>query len=227
MSPDGYDIGRSDDGASSESSDKFVKDAFRVFRYQGIKYQTVALNITGLLPPGSTGINHGITPPYPCDVIIYYYSIIVVAIVIGNPRVFRFFGPHDRSRVTDQSQQNEAVFKKRVSPWEVPPRRIDDSATSDTPIVCWNRGTTAITDDDLGLIPAQLLPCQSLRAALVFLSSLCETLIPIEPGEGLKNRARTRLRAMAKSDPVISKLDGRREDRTCGQARELKKKAIE
>jgi hypothetical protein len=29
-------------------------------QYQGVKYSTVAKNITGLIPPGSSGINHGI-----------------------------------------------------------------------------------------------------------------------------------------------------------------------
>ncbi|KAH9049244.1 hypothetical protein EDB83DRAFT_1404655 [Lactarius deliciosus] len=50
ITPNGYNIGR----------DNFVKGALGVRRYQGVKYQTVAQNVTGLLPPGSTGINHGI-----------------------------------------------------------------------------------------------------------------------------------------------------------------------
>ncbi|KAH9024516.1 hypothetical protein EDB85DRAFT_2150475 [Lactarius pseudohatsudake] len=45
ISPDGYDIGR----------DKFVEGAL-----EAPGYDTVAQNITGLLAPGSTGINHGI-----------------------------------------------------------------------------------------------------------------------------------------------------------------------
>lgn len=40
-------------------SDAFVKDAVGLKKYQGIKYNTVARNITGLIPSGSTGINHG------------------------------------------------------------------------------------------------------------------------------------------------------------------------
>ena len=40
-------------------SDSFVKNAVELKEYQGIKYNTVARNITGLIPPGSTGINHG------------------------------------------------------------------------------------------------------------------------------------------------------------------------
>ncbi|KAI9449626.1 hypothetical protein BJY52DRAFT_227983 [Lactarius psammicola] len=50
ISPDGYNIGR----------DKFVQGALGVSLYKGVNYQTVAQNITGLLPPGSAGINHGI-----------------------------------------------------------------------------------------------------------------------------------------------------------------------
>ncbi|KAH8979928.1 hypothetical protein EDB86DRAFT_597130 [Lactarius hatsudake] len=45
ISPDGYDIGR----------DKFVQGALGASGFH-----TVAQNITGLLAPGSTGINHGI-----------------------------------------------------------------------------------------------------------------------------------------------------------------------
>ncbi|KAH9003938.1 hypothetical protein EDB84DRAFT_1281676 [Lactarius hengduanensis] len=45
ISPDGYDIGR----------DKFVQGALGASGYH-----TVAQHITGLLAPGSTGINHGI-----------------------------------------------------------------------------------------------------------------------------------------------------------------------
>jgi len=40
-------------------SDDFVKGALGVRKFQGIKYNTVARNISGLIPPGSTGINHG------------------------------------------------------------------------------------------------------------------------------------------------------------------------
>ncbi|KAN0140232.1 hypothetical protein V8E53_002128 [Lactarius tabidus] len=50
ISPDGYDIGR----------DKFVAGALQVTSYKGVSYKTVAENITGLLTPGSAGINHGI-----------------------------------------------------------------------------------------------------------------------------------------------------------------------
>jgi len=50
ISPDGYDIGR----------DKFVEGALKVTTYKGFTYKTVAENITGLLEPGSSGINHGI-----------------------------------------------------------------------------------------------------------------------------------------------------------------------
>jgi hypothetical protein len=40
-------------------SDSFVKSAVELKVYQGVKYKTVARNITGLIPPGSTGVNHG------------------------------------------------------------------------------------------------------------------------------------------------------------------------
>jgi hypothetical protein len=40
-------------------SDDFVKSAVKLKEYQGVKYNTVARNITGLIPPGSTGVNHG------------------------------------------------------------------------------------------------------------------------------------------------------------------------
>jgi hypothetical protein len=40
-------------------SDKLVKSALKLKKYQGIKYNTVARNITGLIPSGSAGINHG------------------------------------------------------------------------------------------------------------------------------------------------------------------------
>ncbi|KAF8495195.1 hypothetical protein F5888DRAFT_587323 [Russula emetica] len=51
IAPDGYDVGRDD----------FVKSAVELKEYQGIKYNTVARNITGLISPGSTGVNHGIS----------------------------------------------------------------------------------------------------------------------------------------------------------------------
>jgi len=42
-------------------SEHFVKDAIglRKSRYHGIKYRTTVQNITGLIRPGSDGINHG------------------------------------------------------------------------------------------------------------------------------------------------------------------------
>ncbi|KAI9448550.1 hypothetical protein H4582DRAFT_97789 [Lactarius indigo] len=51
ISPDGYDIGR----------DQFVEGALGVKHYQGVNYETAAKTITGLLAPGSAGINHGIS----------------------------------------------------------------------------------------------------------------------------------------------------------------------
>lgn len=48
--PDGYDVGR----------DNLVAAAVGITSFNGITYITTAKNITGLLPPGSEGINHGI-----------------------------------------------------------------------------------------------------------------------------------------------------------------------
>ncbi|PPQ65019.1 hypothetical protein CVT26_015728 [Gymnopilus dilepis] len=48
--PDGYDIGR----------DQLVSSAVGTTSFDGVTYSTTAQNITGLLPVGSTGINHGI-----------------------------------------------------------------------------------------------------------------------------------------------------------------------
>jgi len=48
--PDGYNIGR----------DSLVASAVGKSRHKGVRYLTVAQNLTGLLAPGSEGINHGI-----------------------------------------------------------------------------------------------------------------------------------------------------------------------
>lgn len=48
--PDGYNIGR----------DQLVGHAIGKHDFDGVHYKTVAKNITGLLPPGSVGVNHGI-----------------------------------------------------------------------------------------------------------------------------------------------------------------------
>ncbi|KAJ6578799.1 hypothetical protein DFH09DRAFT_1148342 [Mycena vulgaris] len=48
--PDGYNIGR----------DKLVTNAVGVTSHEDIMYSTVAQNLTGLLPAGSVGVNHGI-----------------------------------------------------------------------------------------------------------------------------------------------------------------------
>jgi hypothetical protein len=61
---------KSDGGTASRSSDRFVSGALGVKTYKGIKYNTVAQNLTGLLPPGSTGVNHGMGPANVCDVIV-------------------------------------------------------------------------------------------------------------------------------------------------------------
>ncbi|EGO00163.1 hypothetical protein SERLA73DRAFT_160150 [Serpula lacrymans var. lacrymans S7.3] len=48
--PDGYDIGRND----------LVSAAVGQTSFGGVSYTTTAQNVTGLLTPGSTGVNHGI-----------------------------------------------------------------------------------------------------------------------------------------------------------------------
>ncbi|PCH43733.1 hypothetical protein WOLCODRAFT_76126 [Wolfiporia cocos MD-104 SS10] len=48
--PNGYDIGRN----------QLVDAAIGTTSFEGVTYTTVATNITGLLPVGSDGINHGI-----------------------------------------------------------------------------------------------------------------------------------------------------------------------
>jgi len=50
IAKNGYDVGR----------DKFVCAALGLKKYRGVKYHTVAENITGLLPSGCKGVNHGI-----------------------------------------------------------------------------------------------------------------------------------------------------------------------
>ena len=45
--------------SDSGPSDKLVAAAVGMTSYNGVNYQTVAETITGLLPPGSAGINHG------------------------------------------------------------------------------------------------------------------------------------------------------------------------
>ncbi|KAI0633399.1 hypothetical protein C8Q77DRAFT_1217811 [Trametes polyzona] len=48
--PDGYDIGR----------DELVAAAVGTTNFGGVTYSTTAQNVTGLLPVGSNGVNHGI-----------------------------------------------------------------------------------------------------------------------------------------------------------------------
>ena len=38
--------------------DALVKSALKLKKYRGVKYNTVARNITGLISPGSDGVNH-------------------------------------------------------------------------------------------------------------------------------------------------------------------------
>lgn len=48
-----------DSVADDAHSDEFVEGALKVTSYKGLTYTTIAENITGLLAPGSVGINHG------------------------------------------------------------------------------------------------------------------------------------------------------------------------
>ncbi|KAI1785747.1 hypothetical protein LXA43DRAFT_899119 [Ganoderma leucocontextum] len=48
--PDGYDVGR----------DLLVQNAVGTTSFDGVTYSTTAQNITGLMPVGSAGVNHGI-----------------------------------------------------------------------------------------------------------------------------------------------------------------------
>jgi hypothetical protein len=66
---------KSDGGTASPCSDRFVSDALGVKTYKGIKYDTVATNFTGLLPPGSTGVNHGMGTTNVCDIIVNQLAI--------------------------------------------------------------------------------------------------------------------------------------------------------
>ncbi|KAG6327925.1 hypothetical protein ID866_11164, partial [Astraeus odoratus] len=49
--PDGYDVGR----------DSLVAAAAGETSFNGVTYMTTAVNVTGLLTPGSQGVNHGIS----------------------------------------------------------------------------------------------------------------------------------------------------------------------
>jgi hypothetical protein len=46
-------------GHQSSFSDQLVSAAIGKTRFLGVNYNTVAQNITGLLAPGSDGVNHG------------------------------------------------------------------------------------------------------------------------------------------------------------------------
>jgi len=60
----GYNLGR----------DSFVKGALGLKKYRGVKYQTTSQSISGMIPPGSTGINHGI----PIDGIVTLLTVTIV-----------------------------------------------------------------------------------------------------------------------------------------------------
>lgn len=66
---------RSDGGTVSRCSDQFVSGALGVKTYQGVTFQTVAENITGLLPAGSAGVNHGMGAINLCDAIVHRLAI--------------------------------------------------------------------------------------------------------------------------------------------------------
>jgi len=57
---------KSDGGAASRHSDKFLQSSLKAKSYKGVKFQVTTEQITVLLPPGSLGVNHGMTlPRYP------------------------------------------------------------------------------------------------------------------------------------------------------------------
>ncbi|KAH9987858.1 hypothetical protein BJV77DRAFT_1173278 [Russula vinacea] len=64
IAPNGYNLGR----------DSLVKSALALKKYQGVNYSVAAKNITGLIPPGSNGINHGIAT----DGIVVLLTVTVV-----------------------------------------------------------------------------------------------------------------------------------------------------
>ena len=70
-----YSRSRSDGGTVLRCSDQFVSGALGVKTYQGITFHTVAENITGLLPAGSAGVNHGMGTANLCDVIVHRLAI--------------------------------------------------------------------------------------------------------------------------------------------------------
>ncbi|KAF8629248.1 hypothetical protein AX17_005827 [Amanita inopinata Kibby_2008] len=65
--PDGYNIGRNN----------LVASATGITTYNGVTYGTVAQNLTGLLMPGSQGINHGKSAPTLLIVIVNFSPGIV------------------------------------------------------------------------------------------------------------------------------------------------------
>ncbi|KAI0260526.1 hypothetical protein BC834DRAFT_831774 [Gloeopeniophorella convolvens] len=64
ITADGYDLGR----------DKLAQDAAGITTFGGVTYSTVVENITGLIPPGSTGINAGI----PIDGVVKLLTVTIV-----------------------------------------------------------------------------------------------------------------------------------------------------
>ncbi|KAI0253112.1 hypothetical protein BJV78DRAFT_1281183 [Lactifluus subvellereus] len=64
ITTNGYNLGR----------DSFVKGALGLKKYNRVKYQTTAQSISGMIPPGSDGINHGI----PIDGIVTLLTVTIV-----------------------------------------------------------------------------------------------------------------------------------------------------
>jgi hypothetical protein len=81
--PNGYNIGRSvalfmlhGEMLRYASSDELVSTATTPggVSYGGISYATTAQDITGLLPPGSAGVNHGECFSFKCSNLTYKNS---------------------------------------------------------------------------------------------------------------------------------------------------------
>jgi len=64
IKPNGYNLGR----------DALVKSAAGLKKHGGVKYNTVVQRLTGLVPAGSTGINHGI----PTDGVVVLLTVTIL-----------------------------------------------------------------------------------------------------------------------------------------------------
>jgi hypothetical protein len=68
-------------------SDSFVKSAVGLKKHNGVKYQTTAQRISGLIPPGSHGVNHSkwfrLEPcPQSCCLLGYPIDIPIDGVVV-------------------------------------------------------------------------------------------------------------------------------------------------